>query len=317
MHNSHYIKIITEAANAMGIDVELLAEDWAIELKRGESTKYIIGYLFPLNDATTCKIANNKNLCSEILSRRNVPNVPHQITFSPSKLVERRKTIGNSGLFENFIFKYGFPFLVKRNNSSKGRGVFLVKNEAEFENILSKLYSIDDAFSLSPFRKEIREYRCIVLDGECLLVYEKQIPFIIGNGISTILELLAAFINDFKGKMNSKKPVFDESMALRFSEIPTKGEKVFMQWQHNRFLGTTYKKITDVRIVDLAIEAAEAIGARFVSVDIIQSEKFGLEVLEINASVVIHSPIISGSEGTQFDGTGKIFQLAIRKAFKI
>lgn len=316
MHNVYYIGTITKAAEALKIKVETLSDNWAIQLEKNGVVKYIVGYLFPLNDASSFKIANNKNLCSDILSQNDIPNVPHQIVFSPFKLIERRSHVGNLDLLRKFIQDHKYPLLVKRNNTSKGVGVFLVKTEPELENVLAKVYSTDEAFCLSPFRKNIREYRNIVLDGKCLLSYEKIIPFVNGDGVRTIIELLAEFINNAKNKSLRQKPVFDESLTVQFSKIPLKDEKVFLQWQHNRFLGTKYQKINSLEIEKLSISAAKSIGARFVSVDIIESEQFGLEVLEINASVFIHSPILLPATNKNYDETSQIFQLALEKIFK-
>jgi glutathione synthase/RimK-type ligase-like ATP-grasp enzyme len=317
MHNPYYIKTITDAGSMYDIKVELLSDNWAIQLDKDGCKKYIVGFLFPLNDASSFKISNNKNLCSEILTRNNIPNVPHQIVISPFKLMERRSDIGNLELLRNFILKNGFPFLVKRNNSSKGVGVFLVKNEPELENVLAKIYLSDEAFCLSPFRKSIREYRNIVLDGKCYLSYEKIIPFIIGNGKSTVIELLAEFINNTKGRSLRQKPLFDESIAAKFSDVPLINEKVHLQWQHNRFLGTKYEQVINPELENISVRAANAIGARFVSVDVIESQKYGLEVLEINASVFTHSPIFSPLDDKNYDKTGEIFQLALKKVFEL
>lgn len=312
MHNNYYLDIIKKSAESLGIEIETFSDNWGIALKKGGVTKYIIGYLFPLNDACSSKITNNKNVSSEILSKNNIPNVPHQIVFSSSKLVERKSKNGNLDLFKKCIIDFGFPIVIKKNNSSKGKGVLMAKNEADFEHIVTKMNTTEEAFCICPFRENSKEYRCIVLDGECLLTYEKQIPFLLGNGQHSVINLLSTFIHNNQGSNNNSKPYFDNTLISDFTYIPKLGEKIYLQWQHNRFPGTTYIVTNNMQTQELAIKAATAIGARFVSVDIVESEKYGCEVLEINSSVIIHSLIQGLSNHVVTD----IFQLALKKIFE-
>jgi len=269
-----------------------------------------------LNDSTCFKIARNKNLCSEILTVNNIPNVPHKLLLSPTILKKRKSKQGNSRIIGDFIGTYGFPLLIKKNNSSKGKGVYLVKSEPELEETLSKVYMSEMSLCLSPFRRNIREFRNVVMDGNCVLSYEKKIAFVEGNGISSVIELLSSYSKDhaLTGLQTSK--LFDKSLVERFSEVPQPGECVFLQWKHNRYAGTTYEVTDNEHLKALAVKAAHAINGRFVSVDIIQSEEFGFEVLEINSTVGIHFPIIyPGSEKT-YEGELDIYITALQKVFE-
>lgn len=317
MHKPEYIKLITKAASELGIHVACIADNWAIQLKKDGIKKFIVGYTFPLNDSACYKIIRNKNLCSEILTLNNIANVPHQLVFSPSILVKRKSNEGNFKIIEKFISTNGFPLLIKKNNSSKGEGTFLINNEPELEDTLSKVYTTDSTLCLSPYREKVREYRNIVLDGRCLLSYEKHIPFIIGDGKSTIIDLLADFLKENRDTSIRPERLFDNSLMANFNTIPKQNEKVFLQWKHNRFLGTRYEIIDDTKIKHLAIKSVSTVNARFVSVDIIDSEKFGLEVLEINASVGIHYPIHYPDRSIYFENEIDIYRLALKETFTL
>jgi D-alanine-D-alanine ligase-like ATP-grasp enzyme len=316
MHSPEYIKLISEEASSLGIEVNFFTGNWAIQLSKSGVKKFIVGYTFPLNDSACYKMIRNKNLCSEILTANNIPNVPHKLMFSPSVLEKRKSMTGNFKIIQQFISENDFPILIKKNNSTKGEGVYLLNSEPELEAALSKVYATDITFCLSPFRKNIREYRNVVLDGECLLSYEKQIPFIIGDGESSIIELLSKYVKDNKDIISKSGKLFDSSLTKRFTEIPSTGEKIFLQWKHNRLLGTNYEVVQNEEMGKLAINAADAINARFVTVDIIHSDMFGYEVLEINASVGVHftfSPISSPN----YTKAAEIFRLALKETFSL
>lgn len=317
MHRPEYIKLIEAAALTLGIDVKHLSDNWAMQLSKNGVTKFIVGNTFPLNDSACYKIAGNKNLCSDILTENNIANVPHQVMFSPSVLERRRSEKGNFEIIQQFISENGFPLLIKKNNSTKGEGVYFLNNEAELENALTKVYATDSTLCLSPYRENIREYRNIVLDGVCLLSYEKQIPFVTGDNKSSIIELLSEFVK--KNSSNAMKPekFFDTSLMNKMNYIPMKNEKIFLQWRHNRFLGTRYEVVDNPEIQKLAINAAKAITARFASVDIIHSEKFGLEILEMSPSVSIHFPIFSPATSTDYDKEVEVYRLALKETFNL
>ncbi|HZZ74669.1 MAG TPA: hypothetical protein VFE04_02040 [Puia sp.] len=288
MHSPEYVRLISDEAQSLGMEVEFFTGNWAIRLTKNGLSKFIVGYTFPLNDSACYKMIRNKNLCSEVMTAGKVPNVPHQVMFSPVVLEKRKHKTGNFTILQSFIAENGFPLIVKKNDSTKGEGVYLVHNEPELENVLSKVYATDIVFCLSPYRKDIREYRNVVLDGECLLSYEKQIPCLTGDAHKSVIELLADYVRSNSAMLQKKGKLMDPDLTRKFTEIPAAGEKIPLQWKHNRLLGSRYEIVEDEAMKVLAIQAAAAIGARFVSVDIIHSEAFGLEVLEINASVGIH-----------------------------
>lgn len=313
MHRPEYIHIINEAASALGISVTHFSDDWAIKLSKNQVSKFIVGYTFPLNNSASYKIARNKNLCSEILTSNGVPNVPHYLLYSPSVLKRRSASKGNNKIIQDFLSRYGYPFVIKKNNSSRGDGVFLISTEPEMEDTLSKIYNTDSTLCLSPYRLNIQEYRNIILNGNCLLSYEKQRPFVLGNGKSNLLELLSAYQQSHESS-SSKAFLFDDTIVKNFSSVPALNEKVYFQWKHNNAWGVNYHLVEIEEMKTFAITAAKAIDANFVSVDVVYSEEHGFEVIEINASVVIH--MFASQCAVNFQKAVDVFKMALQNVFK-
>lgn len=314
MHTQEFIKIITEQADLLGLQVRHLAEEWAIELSSSEKKKFIVGYTFPLNNSACYKIVRNKNLCSEILNNLNIPNVPHHTIYSPRHLEKHHSLEGNIQLLESYIKLYNFPFLLKKNNTTKGDGVYLIQNRTQLEGCLANLYHTEAAFSLSPLRRNIREFRVIVLDGESLLIYEKKIPFLLGDGKRNFLELLVDYLQTNPQLKETPGKLFDTSLISKFTDIPENGQVLPLHWKHNRLRGSAYQIVTDPTLRKLAVDAAKAVDARFVAVDIIKSSGHGTEVLEINASVGIHFTF-SEEHSKEYAIAGSIYKKAIEKTF--
>lgn len=315
MHSPEFIKLIKEAALSLDIQAKCISDNWAIQLSKGNEVKFIVGYTMPLNDSTCFKIARNKNLCSEILTINKIPNVPHQLILNPLILQKRKVKQGNYVLIQNFVSENGFPLVVKKNNSSKGEGVYFINSEPALENVLSKVYATDISLCLSPYRQNAREFRNVILDGHCVLSYEKIIPFIIGDGRLTAIDLISKFIKENNLEISKPTVFFESPLSIRLDETPKEGEKHFLHWKHNRVPGMKYEVVDNFDISQLAVNAAKSINGRFVSVDIILSKKYGFEVLEINSSVGIHYPIYYPGSQNTYNEVPEIYKLALKKIF--
>ncbi|MBS1776157.1 MAG: hypothetical protein JSS64_07735 [Bacteroidetes bacterium] len=313
MHSPDYIKLITEAASHLKIEASSFSENWAIKLSKSGINKFIIGYTFPLNDSACYKIARNKNLCSEILSHNYIPNIPHHLIFSPTILKKRNTKKGNFEILQKFIAENGFPLLIKKNNSSGGDGVFFITGEPELEDIISAIYHTDSTLCLSPYRDNIREYRNIVLNGKCLITYEKVRQFISGDGKKTILQLLSDYKRDKLQGVSKGDSFVDNSLIKRLNEVPEQNKKVFLQWKHNASEGTKYEIVNNEELQRLSVKAADAINANFVSVDIAHTNKFGFEIMEVNASVVLHQ--FASISIDNYSKALEIYKLALQSLF--
>lgn len=313
MHSPEFIKAINQAASELGITTEHFPTNWAVKLLKNNDIKFIVGYTLPLNNSASYKIARSKNLCSEILSANKIENVPHQLLLTPTVLLRRNNGLGNVKEIQQFISDNKFPFLIKRNNSSKGDGVFLIQTETELEQALSDIYSTDSTLCLSPYRKIISEFRNIVLNNRCILSYEKKIAYIIGDGKSLVIELLTEYLKNYQNTKANPDNLVDESFLKRLKEVPKKNEKILLRWKHNASFGTDYEIVSNESMKQMAVKAAQAINAKFVSVDIVYSEEYGFEVLEINASVVLNA--FSAVCTENFNLTVEIFKEALIETF--
>jgi glutathione synthase/RimK-type ligase-like ATP-grasp enzyme len=316
MHSPEYITLIEEQAKELGIEIRHYAEKWAMELRLNSSKKFIVGYTFPLNNSACYKIIRNKNLCAEVLQENNVPVVPHDVLYSPTHLDKHHDFRGNSELIAEYIKKYNYPLVIKKNNTTKGQGVFIAKNATQLEKILAFVFTTEAAVSISPYRESIREFRNVILDGKCLLTYEKHIPCVIGDGVKTLIELLSDYVQANPSILNKKGRLFDPAIFKQITYIPEVGENLYLEWKHNRLKGSTYTMVEDDFLSALAIKAAIAVDARFVTVDIIKSEKFGLEVMEINASVGIHYTFADRGS-FEYQMASGIYRKAIKKVFEL
>ncbi len=307
------LKIVKEICQAKNITCSFLSENWIIELAYQGIHKYIFGYNFELNSSTSQMVAQDKCATSIILKKKNVPVVDHQLFMNP-KIHPFFDGKGNWEEMMLFLQQNKHKIVCKPTNGTGGNSVSIITNPTDLEITVHDLFKKHRSIALSPFYEIEQEYRVIVLDKEALIIYYKEIPFIVGNGVDTLYQLMSQeFSPEELKKLNSKS-----SSMNNFFEVLPEGEKFTFHWKHN--LGLVAKPIvitpTETRFNELsklAVAACAAINIRFASVDIIEVNG-AYKVLEINSGVMTES--FSRSSETAYNSVKNIYQKAIAKMFE-
>jgi hypothetical protein len=197
-------KIITEICNKHNIKIESFSDDWNFRLTKNNISYYISGYQFPLDNAPIRLIVDDKAAVSSILKEKKIKCFEH-IFFMTKNF--------NIDIGEKMLKKYK-KIVLKPNNGTGGRNVFLITTKNELENAINKL-AIYNCICVSPYVEYENEFRAILLKNKVQLIYKKERPFIIGDGINTI--------NYFANKINI---IPDEAIDL--NTIPAKGKKILL-----------------------------------------------------------------------------------------
>lgn len=231
--------------------------------------------------------------------------------FNPAT---RASLIGDDGIWltvTSEFLKHGC-LVVKPNYGCEGQGVFLCHSVKETESAIQKLFKTQNSVSVCPYYDIKTEYRTFYLDGEVKLIYGKTKPFGVGNGKSTIGELVEEL------NLPDKSVVKDNLRDLDLTYIPTTGEKVDISWKHN-LSGGAKPNILEKgelyeQIEQLAIRAGKAMNINFATIDIIETTDGSLYVLEINSGIgaTIFTELVDG--GTEI--IKDIYRQAVKKLFQ-
>ena len=264
MKNSQrlFVKIIKEICTEGEIELESFSYDWIFHLSKNGKTAHIFGYQFGNNSATSQLICADKCATSDILLFNGVPT---NINY-----------VGVSGNWERILklFQTFGKVVCKTNEGSGGGSVYLVSTQFELERAAHKIFSHSRTMAVSPFYEIEKEFRAIVLDNKVMLIYSKNIPFVEGDGASTLRDLLISY-----AQTHTDFPLnFDESdNDLDVLEL---GKKYYLNWKHNLGQGAYPEIIQDESLI------VELTGIKFASVDIIKARD-SLMVLEINSGVMM------------------------------
>lgn len=287
-HERILVEVVREIAQDMGLEFKSFSHDWILQLKKGGEIQYIVGYNFEINSATARMLAADKAATSSLLADANIAHVDHQLFLHP-RLASYVSSKGNWDAMQAYGKKYDYQLVVKPNDGTGGQNVRKVENPLELEQSVTRLFEEERAIAISPFINIEQEFRAILLDDKVMLIYAKMRPTLIGNGQSTLIELLQRL------SMEQNIPQTLASQAIEkyegdLSKVLAEGEKVALAWKHNLGAGAIPQILADedlsLEISKLAIAGRKAIGIRFASVDIVQAAG-ELKVLEINAGIMM------------------------------
>lgn len=169
MQNEIFRKIIEEISSELGISVNFLSDGWVMRLERNGETHFIIGNRFELNSASCGSIADDKVATFEILKSEKIPAVSHFLIYNPAF-----SKSGEENPLDEIFNKRKYPVVVKPNEGSHGRGVSLCKTPVEAIEALKKLFLTEKSVAVSEFFPSKFEYRCFFLNGEIILIYQKN-----------------------------------------------------------------------------------------------------------------------------------------------
>lgn len=277
--------------------VVLTDELWEMRLD-GKKTR-IINYKLEFDNPITLEMAGKKPLVYRLLSEKGL-RVPEHEVFRLDDLDRA----------EAFLMRHPKGCVVKpANGTSSGQGVtthILTRREIRKAAILASLY---DTELLIEAMIPGESYRLMVLNGEMIHAVQRQAPRLVGDGVSTVAELIRAENERRRGRgeyllHTNRDCLFTlDYQNLSLSSIPSKDQAFLVQSvsdprRERVEVRTVYNQVVTDLVCDAlkrnAESAAESLGSRFAGVDFITSdstvplEKSGGVINEVNTTPGLH-----------------------------
>ncbi len=265
-----------------------------------------------LNPVGSSDIARDKDFSNFFMKKMGYQIVPQSKTFFSKNW---GKAIGSK--YQNIdagykhACKIGFPVIVKPNSGTQGIGVSLVHNKKEFYKAVNSIFKGDKvALVQQPVRG--KDYRIVVLDDKVISAYERIPLSIIGDGKSTIKQLLKIKQKQFIASSRDTNIKIDDPrikiklahQGKNFRTIPLKGEKIYLLDNANLSTGGDSVDVTKKvhpSFAKIAINLTRDMGLRLCGVDLIIQgdicQKTDLYwILEINAAPGLDHYVKMGKE---------------------
>ncbi len=240
---------------------------------------------YPQNNATASALASDKYFTNVVLESAGIPTLGGKYFF----LHERRRAHRAAGHEREDALKYfkklGESAFVKPLQGSRGDFAQAVHGEASLVRYLHEVSQHYDSILIQPVVSGL-EYRIFLLDDEVVYSARKYPPFVLGDGIVSIRDLLIAHNEALRSRGLSPVAV-DRDVSLDI--VLPKGERWDIPGRMNLSAGGTMvleAPRSEASFI-LAKNAARALGLRVAAVDMftdIAGDPEATGVIEVNSS---------------------------------
>jgi len=282
--------IIKEAENR-GIPVSEFPDSGILRLGYGRYQKYLSSTIYENTSCISVDISCDKSLTKFILSEEQLP-------------VTMGNTCNTLDAALSEAHRIGYPIVVKPRHGNHGSHVFIDINSDE---------EVEEAFlQVIDFKKEVivekfirgQDYRLLIINGKMAAAAQRVPANIIGDGRSSIGELIEVEnLNSLRGE-DHEKPLTKikvdnhthkllKSMDLKIHSVPEMNQRVLLKRTANLSTGGTAIDCTDIvhpKNKEIAETAARLIGLDIAGVDMVIpdienpiAEDYGA-IIEVNAA---------------------------------
>ena len=262
-----------------GVKVEVLDEnDQFLKLTYNGRVEYVKNANMTSKDSYIVPLLmENKTVTKKVLAKAGF-RVPLGKEFSSQEVAESRYDLfGNKG------------FVVKPKSTNYGLGISIFKDGASFEDYQKALeiaFKEDQDVLVEEFISGT-EYRFFVLDGKTRAIMLRVPANVIGDGESTISELVAIKNQDSLRGTHHRSPLeliqlgdieqlMLKEQGLTIASVPDKEQVVYLRENSNVSTGGDSIDVTDEMdqsYKTIAEEAVEALGAKICGIDLIIPDK--------------------------------------------
>ncbi|SDX29114.1 bifunctional glutamate--cysteine ligase GshA/glutathione synthetase GshB [Eubacterium barkeri] len=268
-------QIIMREAMEAGVAVTVLDRgENLIELRKDGRREFVQqatktsrdNYITPL-------LMENKAVSKLLMAEAGIP-VPAGI--------EIQKEESYTGILPLWV---GRKLVVKPKSTNFGLGITVIDHPAELSELEAAVrlaFDFDRVILLEDFIPG-KEYRFLVLEGETLAVLHRRAANVVGNGLSTIRELVNSKNKDPRRGDDHEKPLnkiilddaalgFLKAQGLTPESIPAENQRITLRGNSNISTGGDSIDYTDVMpqvFKDLAVRAAGVFDAFICGVDLI------------------------------------------------
>lgn len=281
--------VLIKDAISQGIDYKVLNEEKSlVELSYKGHKEFVIegnktnrdSYIFPI-------ITDDKFTSKQIMAEAGL-HVPRAILLNKDMYQEDIESLVSP--------YYNKCLVIKPRNTNYGTGITVFSKKANKKQILNAItyaFTFDTNVLIEEYVKGM-EYRFLVVDGKCLSVAHRRNASVVGNGKSTIKQLIEEknkepwhFLTSTPVKMDEPVSEYLKLQGYNFDTVIPDGERVFLRTNSNCSTGGESIDMTNVipkKFKKIAEKASRAFDAKICGVDIIidDLEKDDYAIIEIN-----------------------------------
>lgn len=281
------LAIIREAKRKK-IPVLRVSERSIFQLGYGSTSKMIEATISSNTSGIAIDMACDKLLTKKILFNQYIPVADGEQVINPVQMLLLAE-------------KIGYPVVLKPRYGNQGNGVFV--NLRDEKEVMQAYRTLSKDYKDIIIEKYIKgkDYRVCLVDYEVVAVSERIAPYIIGDGESSIIQLIHRLNSDERRGDGHEKPLtkikINEDLinyiwknSYSLNSTPQRGEKVILRENANLSTGGIAVDHTEdicKENIEICKRAAKAIGLDICGIDVcctdISKPMDGV-IIEINAA---------------------------------
>lgn len=302
-------QMILDICDELGIKCSLLSKDWIFMLEKDNKTRFLAGYKSSLNDHALGCVIDDKYALYDVLKQKGLPTAEYNIVYGEQVTEDYAQGCNSFKYVKDYFNQHNFEIVLKPNDGTCGRDVYKITDINDLDNKYNKLTKKYFSINMGPFYHIKNEYRFIMLNGEVKLAYMKNKPVVYGDGKSSIRELLIDFNKKyFTNRLNDPK----------YDIVLSDGEEFEYNWKFNLSQGSVATEIVNSSMYDklseIALKAANSVGLKFGSVDIIVTLEGKALILEMNSGVMVDNYIEQFEQG--YEKAKELYKEVIMEMFR-
>lgn len=272
-------QLLVRLADRAGVVVELepsFGRAGRIHLGGGRYS-YLHNGALDLNPVGASDLAASKDWAAHFMASLGYP-VVDSAPFYSDRFCAALGSDRNLAAAWNHANLLGLPVILKPNSRSQGRGVCLVDNRRDFLRAARAVFRMDRVL-LVQRRLLGHDYRIVVLDGECISAYERLPLSVVGDGVSTLGELIHRRQRTFEATGRDTEidvddmriPMHLARRGLTLDSVPAAGGATTLLDNRNLSTGGDAVDVTDTihpGYRDLAAGVTRDMGLRLCGVDL-------------------------------------------------
>ncbi|HEX8903968.1 MAG TPA: hypothetical protein VF771_03960, partial [Longimicrobiaceae bacterium] len=282
---------IVDEAVRRGIPVRRLNSYSLVQLGLGKNLRRIQAAMSDYTSAIAVEIAQDKDDTRRVLGNIGLPVPQGDTATTLDTALEVAREIG-------------FPVLLKPLDASHGRGI---SGRLDDEEAVRAAWPVTSAYGRRVVVERYvhgRDYRVLVVDGRLVAVAERVPAHVVGDGRSTIRELIALANRDpRRGRGHTKTLTrlpddgvtedYLRTRGLSCASVPAAGEMVYLRATANLSTGGTSIDRTDEIHPDNVTScemAAGIVGLDIAGIDVLSPDisvpfrENGAVIIEVNAA---------------------------------
>ena len=176
------VKMLLEACKKLSIDYEVLHPNRnLVKVKISDRDYYFTNYSTPLTLQSVAEIFKDKQYFYQLF--QDVVKMPFTLSFvSPDcneKYLEYLEFPSINEIMAEIDKNFDLPIIIKRNRGSGGNNVFKCCNPQQIRTALEQVFNINSkSYDYIALAQEsiniVKEYRCVCVNHESVILYDKD-----------------------------------------------------------------------------------------------------------------------------------------------